>query len=183
MLLRKQTVWLLTMLSLVAVLSVYYITTPQDTAVNQETPAPKESTNTNSSKEKTENEESSTVVTNESSDSVFEAMRIDLNDERSRQKEELTNKVASSDLSEEERVEAHEQIEALAEMSTKEDMLETMIIAQGYKDALVRADGNQIQITVKADKQDVSAANEIIQMVTKEIGKTNAVAVEFQPEK
>lgn len=181
MLLRKQTVWLLTMLSLVAVLSVYYITTPQDTAVNQETP--KEKTNTNSSKESTESEESSTIVTNESSDSVFEAMRIDLNDERSRQKEELTNKVASSDLSEEERVEAHEQIEALAEMSTKEDMLETMIIALGYKDALVRAEGDQIQITVKADKKDAGAANEIIQMVTKEIGKTNAVAVEFQPEK
>ena len=179
MLLRKQTVWLLTMLSLVAVLSVYYITTPQDAAVNQETP--KE--DTNSSKGTSKNEESSTVVTSESSDSVFEAMRIDLNDERSRQKEELTNKVASSELSEEERVEAHEQIEALSEMSTKEDMLETMIIALGYKDALVRADGNQIQITVKAEKQDAKAANEIIQMVTKEIGKTNAVAVEFQPEK
>ena len=179
MLLRKQTVWLLTMLSLVAVLSVYYITTPQDTAVNQDTP--KE--DANSSNGTSKNEESSTVVTSESSDSVFEAMRIDLNDERSRQKEELTNKVASSELSEEERVEAHEQIEALSEMSTKEDMLETMIIALGYKDALVRADGNQIQITVKADKQDAKAANEIIQMVTKEIGKTNAVAVEFQPEK
>jgi stage III sporulation protein AH len=184
MLLRKQTVWLLTMLSLVAVLSVYYITTPQDAAVNQDTP--KEETKTNSSNETTEtteNDENSTVVTNESSDSVFEAMRIDLNDERSRQKEELTNKVASSDLSEEERVEAHEQIEALAELSTKEDMLETMIIALGYKDALVRAEGDQIQITVKADKQDAGAANKIIQMVTKEIGKTNAVAVEFQPEK
>lgn len=179
MLLRKQTVWLLTMLSLVAVLSVYYITTPQDAAVNQETP--KE--DTNSSKGTSKNDDSSTVVTSESSDSVFEAMRIDLNDERSRQKEELTNKVASSELSEEERVEAHEQIEALSEMSTKEDMLETMIIALGYKDALVRADGNQIQITVKAEKQDAKAANEIIQMVTKEIGKTNAVAVEFQPEK
>ena len=179
MLLRKQTVWLLTMLSLVAVLSVYYITSPQDAAVNQDTPKEE----ANSSKETSKSEESSTVVTNESSDSVFEAMRIDLNDERSRQKEQLTNKVASSELSEEERVEAHEQIEALSEMSTKEDMLETMIIALGYKDALVRADGDQIQITVKADKQDAGAANKIIQMVTKEIGKTNAVAVEFQPEK
>ena len=179
MLLRKQTVWLLTMLSLVAVLSVYYITSPQEATVNQE--VQKEGTKT--TKETSENDDSSTVVTNESSDSVFEAMRIDLNDERSRQKEELTNKVASSELSEEERVAAHEQIEALSEMSTKEDMLETMIIALGYKDALVRANGNKIQITVKAEKQDASAANKIIQMVTKEIGKTNAVAVEFQPEK
>ena len=102
---------------------------------------------------------------------------------RSKEKEELTEKVASSDLSEEERVEAHGQIEELDELSTKEDMLESMIIALGYKDALVRADNKQIQITVKAKKPNAEAANKIIQMVTKEIGKTNAVAVEFQPEK
>ena len=171
MLLRKQTVWLLTMLSLVAVLSVYYITSPQDTSVNQE------------AKEDTGNADQSTVVSNETNDSAFEAMRMDLNDERSKEKEQLTEKVASSELSEEERVEAHEQIEQLDELSTKEDMLESMIIALGYKDALVRADHQQIQITVKAEKPNAESANKIIQMVTKEIGKTNAVAVEFQPEK
>ena len=175
MLLRKQTVWLLTMLSLVAVLSVYYITSPQETTVNQET----ESGNGGDSG----NSDQSTVVSNETSDSAFEAMRMDLNDVRSKEKEELTAKVASSELSEEERVDAHEQIEQLDELSTKEDMLESMIIALGYKDALVRADNHQIQITVKAEKPNPEAANKIIQMVTKEIGKTNAVAVEFQPEK
>jgi stage III sporulation protein AH len=175
MLLRKQTVWLLTMLSLVAVLSVYYITSPQETTVNQET----ESGNDGDSG----NADQSTVVSNETSDSAFEAMRMDLNDVRSKEKEELTAKVASSELSEEERVDAHEQIEQLDELSTKEDMLESMIIALGYKDALVRADNHQIQITVKAEKPNPEAANKIIQMVTKEIGKTNAVAVEFQPEK
>jgi len=115
---------------------------------------------------------------------VFEAMRIDLNDERSREKEELTNKVASSDLTEEERVAAHEEIEALSELSTKEDMLETMIISElGYKDALVRAENDKIQITVKADKPNAESANKIIKMVTKELGKSGAVAVEFQPGK
>ena len=179
MLLRKQTVWLLTMLSLVAVLSVYYITSPQETTVNQEAQEEKE----NGKGGDSGNAEQSTVVSNEASDSAFEAMRMDLNDERSKEKEQLTEKVASSDLSEEERVDAHEQIEQLDELSTKEDMLESMIVALGYKDALVRADNNQIQITVKAEKPNAEAANKIIQMVTKEIGKTNAVAVEFQPEK
>ena len=178
MLLRKQTVWLLTMLSLVAVLSVYYITSPQETTVNQEA-----NEETKSGSDENGNADQSTVVSNESNDSAFEAMRMDLNDERSKEKEELTEKVASSDLSEEERVEAHGQIEELDELSTKEDMLESMIIALGYKDALVRADNKQIQITVKAKKPNAEAANKIIQMVTKEIGKTNAVAVEFQPEK
>ncbi len=34
MLLKKQTVWLLTMLSLVVVLSVYYITSPEQQTTN-----------------------------------------------------------------------------------------------------------------------------------------------------
>lgn len=183
MLLRKQTVWLLTMLSLVAVLSVYYITSPQEATVNQSEQKEQSKSNTNTTK-KTSNANKTTVVTNEASDSVFEAMRIDLNDERSREKEELTNKVASSDLTEEERVAAHEEIEALSELSTKEDMLETMIISElGYKDALVRAENDKIQITVKADKPNAESANKIIKMVTKELGKSGAVAVEFQPGK
>ena len=124
MLLRKQTVWLLTMLSLVAVLSVYYITSPQETTVNQEA-----NEETKSGGDENGNADQSTIVSNESNDSAFEAMRMDLNDERSKEKEELTEKVASSDLSEEERVEAHGQIEELDELSTKEDMLESMIVA------------------------------------------------------
>ena len=90
MLLRKQTVWLLTMLSLVAVLSVYYITSPQETTVNQEAQEETE----NGKGGDSGNAEQSTVVSNEASDSAFEAMRMDLNDERSKEKEQLTEKVA-----------------------------------------------------------------------------------------
>ena len=61
----------------------------------------------------------------------------------------------------------------------KEVLLETLIKAMDYEDVLVRAEGDQVSITVKADKQSRSEANKIIQTVRGEMGPLHAV-VEFQ---
>jgi stage III sporulation protein AH len=63
-----------------------------------------------------------------------------------------------------------------------ESVLETMIKTMGYEDALVRANGENIRITVKSDKEHSTAdANEIIRLVMSEVGQMKPVAVEFQP--
>ena len=48
-----------------------------------------------------------------------------------------------------------------------------------YDDVLVRADDEQVNITVKAEKQSKAEANKIIQTVRSEMGPLHAV-VEFQ---
>ena len=68
-------------------------------------------------------------------------------------------------------------------MAQKEALLETLIIAMGYEDALVRADGEKVRITVKSDEPSAEKANEIIQMVKNEIDEMQTVAVTFQGEK
>ena len=56
-------------------------------------------------------------------------------------------------------------------METKQELLETVIKSQGgYKDALVRADGTDIKVTVKAAKHSQKEANKIIQLVRSEGG-------------
>lgn len=185
MLLKKQTVWLLTMLSLVVVLSVYYITSPDqkgtDLAAMEE--KAKEQMNQDTEANTTETEEGETVISSVASDEVFEALRLKLDEERSRMKEELTAIVASTDLPNEKRNEAYDKIQHLEDVSQKESVLETLIVAMGYDDALVRADGEQVRITVKAEKPSASAANDIIQLVRSELGQLQPVAVEFQPKK
>lgn len=191
MLLKKQTVWLLTMLSLVVVLSVYYITSPEQkgndmAAVEQKakqqladkgTAASKTSKNTDAKNNKT-------VVTTVAGDSAFEELRLQLEDQRSKQKAELEAEVASTDLPADKRSEAYDQMQKLSQTAQKEEILETLIKTMGYEDALVRADGDKVNITVKSKKKhSPSAANDIIQLVKKEIGETNYVAVEFQPSK
>lgn len=185
MLLKKQTVWLLTMLSLVVVLSVYYITSPESknndlTAVQQKVKdqAGKQ-TNT-----KTSAKDGKTVISQVAGDEEFAALRLKQDELRSELQAELSAVVASTDLPAEERSKARDQMQKLTETAQKEEILETLIRTMGYDDALVRADGDKVRVTVKSKKKpSPSAANEIMMKVKKEIGDTNYVAVEFAPSK
>ncbi|PGM95056.1 SpoIIIAH-like family protein [Bacillus cereus] len=214
--LKKQTVWLLTMLSLVVVLSVYYVTTPDkmntaapatgekmgqekqgaDKAVTKETTKEttnKETTKENTSKETTnketdkkENDKKETSkkeasVTVQSSDENFTALRMQIEDQRSVEKEKLQNVMKSSKSSAEEKSKAKDNLDAITTMETKQQLLETVIKSQGgYKDALVRADGTDIKVTVKSAKHSQKEANKIIQLVRSE-GGSKDVGVKFDP--
>ncbi|MEH7107232.1 MULTISPECIES: SpoIIIAH-like family protein [Bacillaceae] len=186
MLLKKQTVWLLTMLSLVVVLSVYYITSPEQKNADLATVEQKAKTETakNTQKTKSEAKNGKTVVSTIAGDAQFEELRMKLEDSRSELKEELTATMASTDLPADERMKAKDQMQKLNETAQKEELLETMIKTMGYEDALVRADGAKVSVTVKSkNKPSPSEANKIIQEVKKEIGETNFVAVTFQAAK
>ncbi|RIW33642.1 SpoIIIAH-like family protein [Bacillus salacetis] len=187
MLLKKQTVWLLTMLSLVIVLSVYYITSPSQQAadmanVDENSPAQGEEASKETSKgEETAADGEVDIVTEAAGDEVFETLRMEFLDQRSKSREDLETKLASADLSIEEKNEAIEQMDQLKELATTETVLETMIKTMGYEDALVRADGEQVRVTVKAKEHSTAEANKIIRLVTDEIGSMQKVAVQFQP--
>jgi stage III sporulation protein AH len=189
MMLKKQTVWLLTMLSLVVVLSVYYVTTPEGTNenvafVNQ----PKEETKEKTTKINSESEvnveetEDGKVTSSIASDDLFTALRMQIEDERNKLREELNAIVASAEATAKEKSEAYDKIQKLADISEKEAVLETLIKSKGYEEVLVRVDDEQVRVTVKAKELSKQAANEIIQMVEKEIGEAQDVAVEFQPQ-
>ncbi|PLR85999.1 stage III sporulation protein AH [Bacillus canaveralius] len=186
MLLKKQTVWLLTMLSLVVVLSVYYITSPEqqsnDFAGVEEEKNPQEAENGAPDTPAAESKDESMVISGAASDDVFEELRLELNDKRSELKEQLTEMMASSELTTEEKSEAYDQMKELDAIAEKEEILETLIIAAGYDDALVRADGDKVLITIKAEENTPKAANEIIQMVKSEINEQD-IAVRFHGSK
>ncbi|ULT55605.1 SpoIIIAH-like family protein [Neobacillus drentensis] len=185
MLLKKQTVWLLTMLSLVVVLSVYYITSPEQksndlAAVQQKAKDQNLGKSSTGTKEKVDK----TVVSSVAGDSAFEELRMKLEDLRSQKQEELTSELASTDLSPDEKSKVKDQMDKLNQVAQSEELLETFIKTMGYEDVLVRADGPKVIVTVKAKKKpSVSDANKIMLEVKKEIDETNYVAVEYQPAK
>ncbi|MGM0844297.1 MAG: SpoIIIAH-like family protein [Bacillota bacterium] len=185
MLLKKQTVWLLTMLSLVIVLSVYYVTSPTQQATDMANV--EEGTTGQNEETSVENEETAAqgevdIVTEAAGDEVFETLRMEFLDQRSKSREELETKVASADLSIEEKNEAIEQMEQLRDLATTETVLESLIKSMGYEDALVRADGEQVRVTVKAKEHSATDANQIIRLVNDELGGAmQKVAVHFQP--
>ncbi|MGY2609787.1 SpoIIIAH-like family protein [Bacillus pretiosus] len=214
--LKKQTVWLLTMLSLVVVLSVYYVTTPDkmntaspatgekigqekqgtDKAVTNEAPketpkkentsketSNKETNKETNKKESTQKETSKkdANVTVQSSDENFTALRMQMEDQLSEQKSRLQEVMNSAKSSATEKSKAKDNFDAITTMETKQELLETVIKSQGgYKDALVRADGTDIKVTVKAAKHSQKEANKIIQLVRSE-GGSKDVGVKFDP--
>jgi len=193
MMLKKQTVWLLTMLSLVVVLSVYYVTTPDGMKdnvafVNQNENEANKGEDKQTAKSddgtevKTEEANDGTLTSSISSDDVFTALRLEIEDERNRLREELNTIVASANATAEQKSEALDKIQKLSALAEKEAMLETLIKSRGYEDVLVRADGEQVRVIVKAKERSTKAANEIMQLVYSEIREVRDVAVEFQPQ-
>ena len=91
MLLKKQTVWLLTMLSLVVVLSVYYITSPEQKS--NELAGVEEKVKDNqkpaATETKAEDKDSGSIISEAAGDEEFEALRLQLEDLRSELKDRI----------------------------------------------------------------------------------------------
>ncbi|ENQ3080994.1 SpoIIIAH-like family protein [Bacillus sp. WLY-B-L8] len=173
--LKKQTVWLLTMLSLVIVLSVYYVMTPDNktrevaTSLGEGTKE-KQGSEKETSKKETGKKEGK-VTSHSASDDSFTALRLKMEDQRSEVKEKLQDVMNSTNASAEERNKAKNEFDALTDLAAKETLLETLIKSEGgYKDTLVRKDGTDIKVTVKAAKLSAKEANKIIQLVKSETG-------------
>jgi stage III sporulation protein AH len=181
MLLKKQTVWLLTMLSLVVVLSVYYITSPEQKMtdmVNVEEKQDMENTT-----DVVGTDEEGKITSGVASDEQFEVLRMQVEDMRSERKEELETIMASTELPLDQRNAAYDELNELDKVANKEAVIETLIkTSLGFEDALVRADGGEIRITVKASEKSAKAANDIIKLVKDEFGALQYVAVDFQIE-
>lgn len=177
--LKKQTVWLLTMLSLMIVLSVYYLTSDtEDLAFIESGESELEETTTS------EGQESDTVIDEISNinDELFTTIRMEIQDERSRKKDRFNEIVASSSASAEEKNRALEDIEVLEQMTTKESILQDSIraAAEGYDDVLVRAEEDKVHVHVKVDEMSKEEVINIMQMVKDEFGEVT-VDVNFQP--
>ncbi|MCR2820356.1 SpoIIIAH-like family protein [Lederbergia panacisoli] len=173
MLLKKQTVWLLTMLSLVVVLSVYYVTSEQDVkdiASNGEN-APETSGKMS--------DEDLKIITEAAGDEAYETVRINLMEKRSKEKEALTTQAASPDLSADEVNKLVDQMQEIETMGVKEKTLESYIKALGYSDSLVTIEDNQVYVTVKAEDHTKADAVEILQLVREEMGTQYIPTVEF----
>lgn len=165
MMLKKQTVWLLTMLSLVVVLSVYYITAepPKNDVASVDNEQNAENTD----------EGTNTTITQVSKDEVFEEIRLQMIDERSQKLEELQQMAGSNELSAAEKSAAKDEMERIQKMADKEKLVESLIVSNlGYDDALVQVEDDEVLVTVKGMEPTKANANEIIKIVKKEIGSS-----------
>ena len=164
---NKQNLWFLTLFSLILVLSVYYITMPNDLLVNNT-----EDKVTTKSKEKTDTtvEEANSLV----------AMRVSLEEERQEEMTSLQEKLTDENTTTEEKNNAYEQLKYLNQLQGKEEEIEKQIKEQYKLDSFVKIDDKNIEVVVIKDKHDNSIANNIMRLVQANYDDKMYITVTFK---
>ncbi|MGM8213470.1 SpoIIIAH-like family protein [Virgibacillus sp. W0430] len=180
--LKKQTVWLLTMLSLMIVLSVYYMMSDTEDIAYIEEGENIGTEQTTSTDPITGEEAEVDGIRSIGQDELFATIRMEIQDERSMKKDRLKEIVASSTASANEINEALNKIDEIDNIATKETILQQSILASKdqYEDVLVRQGEGKVHVHVKVNELSKQEANQIMQMVRDEMGEVT-VDVNFQP--
>jgi len=188
--LKKQTVWLLTMLSLMIVLSAYYMMSDQeDVAYIDTEQEPFEETvqqEEEATDETEEADDADDVVIDDMEevhhDELFTTIRMELEDDRNIKMDRLKDIVASSEATATEVNSALDEMDELETMTTKESILQESILStnEAYEDVLVRAEEDKVHVHIIADELPKNEAVQIMQMVKDELGE-RTVDVNFQP--
>ncbi len=170
---KKENLWFLTLFSLILVLSVYYITMPNELLLTN---------NNKSTNEKTASvnkEQDATKVTVEESE-LLVAMRVSLNDERDAKVEELKETLTNSDATSEDKNNAYEQIKNLNDIKGKESEIEQKIKKDFQLDSFVKIDNNEVKIVSIKKDHDASLANKIMRSVQEEFENKMYITVRFE---
>lgn len=115
---------------------------------------------------------------------IFQDMRMEVRNNRSKTIEQLTSKVTSSDYSAEEKLEAYDEIEKLSKQEHAEALMEMQIKALGYLDAFVRSDNGKVSVTVlSTEGHSKKMADEISHYVLTSWEDAREVQVDFRGDK
>ena len=164
---NKQKLWFLTLFSLILVLSVYYITMPNDLLVNK---VDEKTTTKSSKKEDKDVEETNSLV----------AMRVSLEEERQEQMVSLQEKLTNEDATTEEKNNAYEQLKYLNQLQGTEENIEKQIKDELKLDSFVKIDNKNIEVVVIKDKHDASIANNIMRLVQSNYEDKMYITVTFK---
>lgn len=167
---NKQNLWFLTLFSLILVLSVYYITMPNDLlSANKKT----EVTTTKKSDDKT------TKTTVEEVSSLI-AMRVSLEEERQNEMDTLQEQLTSDKISGEEKNTLYEKLKYLNEVQGKEESYEKAIKKDYKIDCFVKIDNSNVGVVCVSDKHDGTLANNIMRLIQKDYKNKMYITVKFQ---
>ena len=166
---KKQNLWFLTLFSLVLVLSVYYITMPNELFAS----------NVSSKTKNTALQNDSVISTIEESE-LLVTMRVNLEEERTEQMTNLKSTLTDEDATNEEKNNAYEQIKYITNLSVQEEAIESKIKQSYSIDSFVKIDGNQIKVVAIKENPDVNLANEIMKTIQQEFPNKVSISIMFE---
>ena len=169
---NKQGLIFLTLTSLILVLSVYYVTMPNELLLTTnsaylsgETVAKKDTLDS----AKVTLEEGSTV----------KVMRSLLNDERLKEIGVLNEKLTKNNLTVEEKNNVYEEIKDINKIEVMEENIEKLIKKELNLESFVKVSNDVIEVTINSEKHDTNLAVKIMNLIEKEY-KNMYISVSFK---
>ena len=161
---NKQSMWFLTLLSLVLVLGVYYVTMPNDllkTSINGE-------------------DKNKEVDVKVSEGDILIAMRANRDEKVALEIEKLESVLNSNTSSSEEKNSAFEELKLLNLNIGKEEELETKIESDFGIKSYIEINKDNIKVVINSKEHDASLANNIMRSVQAEFKEKKYITVRFE---
>lgn len=169
--LKKQTVWLLTMLSLIVVLSVYALNAPGK-------PSGSTSASPQGAQQAVSGKNNGAVKVTTAENKLGQ-IELDKAAARAQQQKQYESVIASSKSSAKEASAAYDQMQAMKTAASNETMLQDAIQSKGYKNAVVRDNGSDVQIYVDAKQLSDQQANSLIRLANQYLGAGHVISVSY----
>ena len=170
---NKQGLWFLTLTSLALVLSVYYITMPNELLL------------TNNSSFVNNDKDSTNEVANNSDVDIKESelitsMRVELEEERQLLQTELEGKLSDKTLSVDEKNKVYEDLRYISELSSMESTLEKKIKDEFSLNSFVKVSDDIVDVVIDSKTHDSNLAVNIMKSIQEEFQDKMYISVSFK---
>lgn len=161
---NKKKLWFVTLFSLILVLSIYYITMPEELLLVG----------------KENNEEIEEIeVTNTDSD-ILVALRIEADKQLEEDINDLQMVLTDINSTVEEKNQAINEIKELNNNRSIEESLEVKIKSTFELKAFVKINNNQVRVVIASEEHDNVLANNIMRLIQEEFEEKMEISVKFQ---
>ena len=161
---NKQSMWFLTLLSLVLVLGVYYVTMPNDLL----------------SSKITSDEVKDVLDVKVSEGDTLIAMRANRDEEVSLEIEKLENVLTSDSSSVEAKNKAFEDLKVLNLNISKEEELEKKLEEKFGIKSYIEVNNDNVKVVINSKEHDASLANNLMRSVQEEYDEKMYITIEFE---
>ena len=159
---NKQSLWFLTLFSIILVLSVYYVAMPNNTLATIK-----------------ENDTELQTINIDNSDSLT-ALRVQKDEEIESTMQELQSILLNEKTTLEEKNTAYEKIQNINSNKGKEESIEKLIEKDFSYKSFVKIDKDKISVTISNKTHDVKLANDIIRKIQEQYTNKMYITVKFQ---
>lgn len=161
---NKKNLWFLTLFSLVLVLSIYYVTMPNELLL------------TSNGVEDGNNDKQLNVKES----SIISALKVEDNNSTLKEIGALKEILTKDDSSVDDKNKAFDALKLINQISSKEELLEEKIMNNYSLDSFVKIDGDQIRVVIESEMHDNDLANKIMKTIQKEFDTKQYISIQFK---